>query len=267
MTEASHSPRMHSRRPAALRHRNRVTAPPHAMLLGRATLARSGDRVVDWARASAPPASRCQTRRGLKLVLVEIDSALADLARGNAAANAISPMSSCSMSRPMPLPSPRASRRHVDVVLMNRRSTIPCGTAPRGQGSRMAHVRPPRRSRAGSREPADSEIRRRLSLSGAPTALPSAGGARSRLRQPQILRFMARRRRRRFACWFAPPRAARRLLKSMPRCCSMMSQRCPINRCRKFWREGVLPLAIRDAGGMFGAKLCGSVFDRCPGSK
>src|SRR3984957_20272495 len=62
-----------------------------AMLLAAATPARPGDRVVDLG-AGVGAAGLALARRvaGLKLVLVEIDSALADLARGNAAANAIS---------------------------------------------------------------------------------------------------------------------------------------------------------------------------------
>src|ERR1700719_3567368 len=62
-----------------------------AMLLAAATPARSGERVVDLG-AGVGAAGLALARRvaGLKLVLVEIDSALADLARDNAAANAIS---------------------------------------------------------------------------------------------------------------------------------------------------------------------------------
>jgi tRNA1(Val) A37 N6-methylase TrmN6 len=62
-----------------------------AMLLAAATPARSGDRVVDLG-AGVGAAGLALARRvaGLELVLVEIDSALADMARGNAAANAIS---------------------------------------------------------------------------------------------------------------------------------------------------------------------------------
>src|ERR1700690_3734123 len=62
-----------------------------AMLLAAATPARPGDRVVDLG-AGVGAAGLALARRvaGLKLVLVELDSALADLARGNAAANAIS---------------------------------------------------------------------------------------------------------------------------------------------------------------------------------
>src|ERR1700749_3617493 len=61
-----------------------------AMLLAAATPARSGDRVVDFGAgvgaAGLPVARRVP---GVKLVLVEIDAALAHLARGNASSNAI----------------------------------------------------------------------------------------------------------------------------------------------------------------------------------
>src|ERR1700688_1892635 len=61
-----------------------------AMLLAAATPARSGDRVVDLG-AGVGAAGLAVARRvaGVGLVLVEIDAALAALARGNAAANAI----------------------------------------------------------------------------------------------------------------------------------------------------------------------------------
>ena len=61
-----------------------------AMLLAAATPARSGDRVVEFG-AGVGAAGLAVARRvaGARLVLVEIDAALADLARGNAAANAI----------------------------------------------------------------------------------------------------------------------------------------------------------------------------------
>jgi tRNA1(Val) A37 N6-methylase TrmN6 len=61
-----------------------------AMLLAAATPARSGDRVVDFG-AGVGAAGLAVARRvaGIELVLVEIDQGLADLARGNAAANAI----------------------------------------------------------------------------------------------------------------------------------------------------------------------------------
>ena len=61
-----------------------------AMLLAAATLARSGDRVVDFgAGVGAAGLAVAKRVAGIELVLVEIDSTLAGLARGNAAANAI----------------------------------------------------------------------------------------------------------------------------------------------------------------------------------
>ena len=61
-----------------------------AVLLAAATAARSGDRVADLG-AGAGVAGLAVARRvaGIDLVLVEIDAALADLARANADANAI----------------------------------------------------------------------------------------------------------------------------------------------------------------------------------
>jgi tRNA1(Val) A37 N6-methylase TrmN6 len=61
-----------------------------AMLLAAATAVRSGDRVVDFG-AGVGAAGLAVARRvaGIELVLVEIDEALAGLARGNAASNAI----------------------------------------------------------------------------------------------------------------------------------------------------------------------------------
>jgi tRNA1(Val) A37 N6-methylase TrmN6 len=61
-----------------------------AMLLAAAVGARAGDRVVDFG-AGVGAAGLAVARRvaGLDLVLVEIDPDLADLARGNAVANAI----------------------------------------------------------------------------------------------------------------------------------------------------------------------------------
>jgi tRNA1(Val) A37 N6-methylase TrmN6 len=61
-----------------------------AMLLAAATPARPGDRVVDLgAGVGAAGLAVAKRVAGMELVLVEIDAALADLARGNAAANAI----------------------------------------------------------------------------------------------------------------------------------------------------------------------------------
>jgi tRNA1(Val) A37 N6-methylase TrmN6 len=61
-----------------------------AILLAAATPARPGDRVVDFG-AGVGAAGLAVSRRigGIQLVMVEIDEALAALARGNAASNAI----------------------------------------------------------------------------------------------------------------------------------------------------------------------------------
>src|SRR3981081_2076540 len=61
-----------------------------AMLLAAATPARSGDRVADLgAGVGAAGLAVAKRVAGIKLLLVEIDAVLADLARGNAASNAI----------------------------------------------------------------------------------------------------------------------------------------------------------------------------------
>src|ERR1700677_1164248 len=61
-----------------------------AMLLAAATSAQSGDRVVDLGAGVGAAGLAVASRvAGIELVLVEIDSRLAALARGNAAANAI----------------------------------------------------------------------------------------------------------------------------------------------------------------------------------
>ncbi len=61
-----------------------------AILLAAATSARSSDRVVDLgAGVGAAGLALAKRLPGIELVLVEIDEVLADLARGNAAANTI----------------------------------------------------------------------------------------------------------------------------------------------------------------------------------
>src|SRR3981189_569285 len=61
-----------------------------AMLLAAATSARSGDRVVDFGAGIGAAGLAVATRvAGIELVLVEIDEALAELPRGNAAPNAL----------------------------------------------------------------------------------------------------------------------------------------------------------------------------------
>jgi len=61
-----------------------------AMLLAAATSARSGDRVVDFgAGVGAAGLALAARNPGVQIVLVEIDDRLAELARGNAASNAL----------------------------------------------------------------------------------------------------------------------------------------------------------------------------------
>ena len=61
-----------------------------AMLLAAATSARSGDRVVDFgAGVGAAGLALAARNPGIQIVLVEIDDRLAELARGNAASNAL----------------------------------------------------------------------------------------------------------------------------------------------------------------------------------
>ncbi len=61
-----------------------------AMLLAAATPARSGDRVVEFgAGVGAAGLAVAKRVAGIKLVLVEIDEKLAELARGNAVSNAV----------------------------------------------------------------------------------------------------------------------------------------------------------------------------------
>jgi tRNA1(Val) A37 N6-methylase TrmN6 len=61
-----------------------------AMLLAAATPARPGDRVVDFGAGVGAAGLALATRvPGIEIILVEIDGKLAELARGNAASNAI----------------------------------------------------------------------------------------------------------------------------------------------------------------------------------
>jgi tRNA1(Val) A37 N6-methylase TrmN6 len=60
------------------------------VLLAAATAARAGDRVVDFGAGVGAAGLALATRiAGIEIVLVEIDEGLAELARGNAASNAI----------------------------------------------------------------------------------------------------------------------------------------------------------------------------------
>src|SRR5258705_575059 len=93
-----------------------------AMLLAAATPARSGDRVVDLgAGVGAAGLAVANGVAGIELVLVEIDEGLADLARGNAAANAV-PADVIVLdvtSTPDAFADAGLSPDSVDVVLMN----------------------------------------------------------------------------------------------------------------------------------------------------
>src|SRR2546429_601696 len=61
-----------------------------AMLLAAATAARAGDRVADFGAGVGAAGLALATRvSGIRLVLVEIDERLAELARANAASNRI----------------------------------------------------------------------------------------------------------------------------------------------------------------------------------
>ena len=93
-----------------------------AMLLAAATSARSGDRVVDFgAGVGAAGLAVAKRVAGIELVLVEIDELLADLARGNALANAIAAdvVVLDVMSAAAEFAATGLTPDSVDVVLMN----------------------------------------------------------------------------------------------------------------------------------------------------
>jgi tRNA1(Val) A37 N6-methylase TrmN6 len=93
-----------------------------AMLLAAATPARSGDRVVDFgAGIGAAGLAVAKRVAGIELVLVDIDSTLADIARGNAASNAIAAdvVVLDVTSAADAFAAARLSADSVDVVLMN----------------------------------------------------------------------------------------------------------------------------------------------------
>jgi tRNA1(Val) A37 N6-methylase TrmN6 len=93
-----------------------------AMLLAAATPARPGDRVVDFG-AGVGAAGLAVARRvaGIKIVLVEIDRRLAELARGNAASNAIEAevIAIDVASRAEAFAAAGLAPDSIDVVLMN----------------------------------------------------------------------------------------------------------------------------------------------------
>jgi tRNA1(Val) A37 N6-methylase TrmN6 len=93
-----------------------------AILLAAATQARSGDRVVDFgAGIGAAGLALAKRVAGIRLVLVEIDPALADLACGNAGSNAIAAnvvvLDLCSEARAFAAAG--VAPDSADVVLMN----------------------------------------------------------------------------------------------------------------------------------------------------
>jgi tRNA1(Val) A37 N6-methylase TrmN6 len=93
-----------------------------AMLLAAATPARPGDRVVDFgAGVGAAGLAVARHVAGIKLVLVEIDARLVELARANAIANAIAAetLSLDVTSGPDSFASAGLAPESVDVVLMN----------------------------------------------------------------------------------------------------------------------------------------------------
>ena len=93
-----------------------------AMLLAAATSARSSDRVVDLGAGVGAAGLALATRvPGIELVLVEIDATLADLARDNAAANAIAAKVVVLdvTSGPATFADAGLSPDSVDIVLMN----------------------------------------------------------------------------------------------------------------------------------------------------
>jgi tRNA1(Val) A37 N6-methylase TrmN6 len=93
-----------------------------AMLLAAATPARSGDRVVEFgAGVGAAGLAVAKRVAGIKLVLVEIDQGLAELARGNAISNAIAAdlIALDVTSGPGAFEAAGLSVDSADVVLMN----------------------------------------------------------------------------------------------------------------------------------------------------
>jgi tRNA1(Val) A37 N6-methylase TrmN6 len=146
-----------------------------AMLLAAATPARSGDRVVDLgAGVGAAGLAVAKRVAGIELVLVEIDEGLAELARGNAAANAIAAdvivldvTSAADVVAAAGLPPD-----NVDVVLMNPPFNDPARhRASPDQAREIAHV-----STAATLEKWVHAARRILKSGGALTLIWRADG-------------------------------------------------------------------------------------------
>ncbi len=194
-----------------------------AMLLAAATLARSGDRVVDFgAGVGAAGLAVAKRVAGIELVLVEIDSVLAGLARGNAAANAIAAdvVVLDVTSAADAFAAAGLAPDSVDVVLMNP----PFNDSARHRASpdkarRIAHV-----ATSATLESWIHAGRRILKSGGVLTLIWRADGLRrcwrrsiAALAASTSCRFTVTRQRRRSGCWFARARAARRRHGCMPR--------------------------------------------------
>jgi tRNA1(Val) A37 N6-methylase TrmN6 len=115
-----------------------------ALLLAAATPARPGDRVVDFGAGVGAAGLAVASRiSGTRLVLVEIDEALADLARGNAIANAI-PADIVVLdvtSDAAAFAAAGLAPDSADVVLMNPPFNDPARHRPSPDAARMsAHV-------------------------------------------------------------------------------------------------------------------------------
>jgi tRNA1(Val) A37 N6-methylase TrmN6 len=115
-----------------------------AMLLAAATPAHPGQRVVDFgAGVGAAGLALASRVAGIELVLVEIDAGLADLARGNAAANAIAAevIVLDVMSAADAFAASGLTPDSVDVVLMNPPFNDPARhRASPDQARSIAHV-------------------------------------------------------------------------------------------------------------------------------
>jgi tRNA1(Val) A37 N6-methylase TrmN6 len=115
-----------------------------AMLLAAATPARPGQRVVDFGAGVGAAGLAVASRvGGIELVLVEIDAGLADLARGNAAANAIAAevIVLDVMSAADAFAASGLTPDSVDVVLMNPPFNDPARhRASPDQARSIAHV-------------------------------------------------------------------------------------------------------------------------------
>ena len=143
---AANSPRMHfSAGNCVCGSRSRVTAPATTPCCWPRRRRRvPGDRVVDFgAGVGAAGLAVAKRVAGIELVLVEIDAALAGLARGNAASNAIAAdvivldVTSAADAFAAAGPDPRQRRCRADESAVQRSRA-----APRlaGQGREIAHV-------------------------------------------------------------------------------------------------------------------------------